>query len=242
MNARVSVVIPFYNRIDLLVRCIESVIAQTYSNFEIILVNDGSTENIDQIITISNNSDNIKLLHQDNQGPSAARNHGISEAEGEYIAFLDSDDLWKKNKLELQLNFMAQNQYLFTHTSYCRSDTGKIVNSGKSTYRYPFVGFHCRIATPTVLVHKSLLDESNFDESIKVGEDTVLWLNLSKKTSLYGMNVELATVYIDGDTTANNSNLKIEAFFSINKALSDRYFIRLIHLLYILIRRFFKTF
>jgi len=242
MNAKVSIVIPFYNRIQLVLRCIESVIAQTYGNYEIILVNDGSTENIDQIISLANNSDNIKILYQVNKGPSAARNYGISVAEGEYIAFLDSDDLWKKNKLELQLNYMIKNQYLYTHTSYSRSDSGKIVNSGKSTYRYPFVGFHCRIATPTVIVHKSLLEECNFDESIKVGEDTVLWLNISNITPLFGMNVDLATVHIDKDTTASSSSLKIEAFFSINKAFRNGYFIRLIHLVYILIRRFFKTF
>ena len=64
MNAKVSIVIPFYNRIQLVLRCIESVIAQTYGNYEIILVNDGSTENIDQIISLANNSDNIKILYQ----------------------------------------------------------------------------------------------------------------------------------------------------------------------------------
>ena len=240
----ISIIITYYKKKQFINQTIQSILNQSYKNFELIFVyDDNDKDDLKYIKKVLHNVKRKKIIiNSRNLGVAKSRNLAIKRSKGTYLAFIDSDDLWKKNKLELQLNYMIKNQYLYTHTSYSRSDSGKIVNSGKSTYRYPFVGFHCRIATPTVIVHKSLLEECNFDESIKVGEDTVLWLNISNITPLFGMNADLATVHIDKDTTASSSSLKIEAFFSINKAFRNRYFIRLVHLVYILIRRFFKTF
>ncbi len=87
-----SVIIPAYNRADLIGQTLDSVLAQSFRDFEIIVVDDGSTDNT--VEALSAYAGRIKLLRQENQGPSAARNHGLRHAAGEYVAFLDSDDLW----------------------------------------------------------------------------------------------------------------------------------------------------
>ena len=243
----VSVIIPFYNRFHLVCRAIDSVLNQSYQNYEIILINDGSIDDIAPIIEIIGNLNNVRLFQQENKGPSSARNLGIDESQGEYIAFLDSDDLWDSEKLMLQIDFMKNNNYLFSHTSYYRQDLvlnkKNTIKSGESSYKYPFVAFHCRIATPTVVIHKSLFVAGNrFDESISVGEDTVLWVELSKKNILYGLPYILSTVNIDENNTANNHKLKINALKSINKSLTSSLLLMLVHKLYINIRIVFRVF
>jgi len=107
MNPKVSVVIPTYNRADKVPNGIESVLAQTCSDLEVIVVDDGSTDDTGKVLA-ERFGDRIRYYAQHNQGASAARNRGIQEARGEYIAFLDSDDLWEKDKLEWQFKALEQ--------------------------------------------------------------------------------------------------------------------------------------
>ena len=107
MNPKISVVIPTYNREDKVRKAIESVLAQSVTDLEVIVVDDGSTDNTGRILD-EVFRDRIRYYAQANQGASIARNKGIAEARGEWIAFLDSDDLWEKEKLELQLEAIAR--------------------------------------------------------------------------------------------------------------------------------------
>jgi glycosyltransferase involved in cell wall biosynthesis len=111
----VSVIIPFYKGKEWLEEALDSVKQQTYKNLEIILINDGSNEDISYLI-----SNDINYYEQNNKGVSSARNIGIGKSTGEFIAFLDSDDLWEKNKIQIQLNEMLKKQYIWSHTNYVK--------------------------------------------------------------------------------------------------------------------------
>ena len=119
-NPLVSVVMPVYNSEKYIKESIESVLGQTYINYELIIVNDASTDSSMKIVEeLSKTSNKIRIVHLlYNQGVSAARNIGIKNAVGEYIAFIDSDDIWLENKLEEQLDFMISNNLKFSFTAY----------------------------------------------------------------------------------------------------------------------------
>ena len=116
----ISIIIPFYNQDLYFDNCIESALTQTYTNTEIIIVNDGSDKVFDDKLEKlqSNYPDKIKLLKQENKGAGAARNFGIENSKGEYIAFLDADDFWLPNKLEHQMSILKKNKIDFIHNSY----------------------------------------------------------------------------------------------------------------------------
>ena len=131
----ISIIVPVYNSEKFIGDTIKTVEQQTYKNWELILVNDCSTDNSTSIIEEQIKKDNrIKLINlQENSGAAIARNNGIEEAKGRYIAFLDADDFWDKEKLKEQISFMKENNYAFTFTGYEFSDengkkTGKRVN------------------------------------------------------------------------------------------------------------------
>ena len=114
----VSVVIPTYNRYENLLNCLISILNQTYQNFEIILINDDS-ENKNFISNFSQLDNRIRLVHNENNlGAGLSRNRGLELSNGEYIAFCDCDDLWRNNKIELQLEFMKRLNLTFSFTSY----------------------------------------------------------------------------------------------------------------------------
>ena len=106
----ISVIIPFYNQENYFDECIKSVLFQTYSNLEIIIINDGSDKKFESVLNKLQfkYSDKIKILNQENKGVSAARNLGIKKSKGEYIAFIDSDDVWLPKKLEYQINLIKE--------------------------------------------------------------------------------------------------------------------------------------
>lgn len=243
----VSVVIPFYNRPNETIRAIESVTSQEYSNYEIILVNDGSTDNIDLVTNFCKDLKNVRILNQKNEGPGSARNYGISESKGMYVALLDSDDIWLPNKLVNQINYMIENNFYFSHTSYeiINETQSKniIIDSGIKNYKFPMLAFHNKIATPTVVFKKSLIsnNEIDFIKKYRRGEDTILWLYISKKTILWGFPEILTKVYQGKETSAlNNKNNRI-GFNSINESLSDYKFIQFVHKLYIYLRVFVRS-
>ncbi len=132
---KVSVVIPTYNRAHLLSLAIDSVFEQTFSDFEIIVIDDGSTDNTAELLH-SRYADKIRYFHQENQGTAVARNSGVDKATGKYIAFLDNDDLWTRDKLKLQVAIMEdypELAFLFTEFSIME-ETGKLTHWGLETW------------------------------------------------------------------------------------------------------------
>lgn len=182
----VSVVIPVYNRETTIERAIRSVLEQTYSDFEIIVVDDGSEDNSSQVIrSLQQGNDKIRYYYQKNSGPSAARNKGITEARGEYIAFLDSDDYWYPQKLAKQMALFE------THPEvgivYCWAEV--INHRGKKWCKSPkYTGhvFEDLLAegnfiptSGTLAKRQTLLEVGGFDEALKSTEDWDLWLRIT---------------------------------------------------------------
>jgi len=131
----ISVVIPTYNRIELLKRSIDSVINQTIKPSEIIIVDDGSNDGTEAMV--KKQYDSLKIIKQKNKGASAARNSGIKASSGEWICFLDSDDEWKNDKLEKQITAVANNSdYKFFHSNEIWIKNGKRINQKKKHKKY----------------------------------------------------------------------------------------------------------
>lgn len=206
-NTKVSIIIPFYNRIEWTIEAIKSAQRQTHQNIEILLINDGSTEDISKIIELCSIDDRIKLFEQENQGQGVARNHAIKKSTGNYIAFLDSDDLFEPQKIELQLEFMQKKGYEISHTSYNRIDENdnflNFCDSGAmSGIVFPEIISCCRIALPTVMVLSSVLKEYSFPLNCFIAEDVCLWIKLCAKYELGGIDKPLTLIRVTEQTSA----------------------------------------
>ena len=232
-HKKVSVIIPFYNREEKLLRAIRSVLGQTHKNLEIILVDDGSDKPYPKIQKIINeNRSIIKLIKLErNAGPSIARNAGIKEATGDYLAFLDSDDEFVENKLETQLQYVVAAKARFSHTSYTRDMNGeqKVIHSGSDTgHCERKLVYSCPIATPTVIIDRQWLIEENifFPEDIEIGEDTIFWLKLMKdNTFLVGIDKPLTIVHVGDHASAYTDEKQMIGLKNIIKfVITDDYY------------------
>ena len=184
----ISVIIPTYNRCSLLAQTISSVLAQDYGDFEILVIDDGSTDNIKQIICEIKDS-RIKYFHKDNGGASSARNLGLKNAHGQFICFLDSDDLWSDNFLSTMTGCLLKNpQY---GAAYCMRTLLFEDGSTKSSYQKEFffsgqvtaqLFQKTFIQTSTICLRKEVLEGIFFDESLTNGEDVDVWLKVSART------------------------------------------------------------
>jgi len=205
-HPKVSVVIPFYNRIDKTINAVESTLNQSYKNIEIILVNDCSTDNISKVEQLIKGFDNVSIISlEHNSGPASARNLGIKKSTGEYIAFLDSDDEFMPDKIEKQLALMSKHNLDISYTSYIRRDNEQDVvmrNPALTGIVVPGIISNCTIATPTVIIRKSLLIDNrlSFDETLRVGEDTCLWLDIAKQHEILLVDEPLTVVNVDDST------------------------------------------
>ena len=214
MMKTVSVIIPIHSHIDWLYEAIESVLAQSYPIHEIILVNDGSKENMTEFI--AKYGDKIQYVYQENAGPAAARNNGIRHATGDYIAFEDSDDIWLLSKLEKQVAFMEETSAKWSHVGfyYWWPKTGKkIAVDSSRDYGDIFLQRHIstKIATPAVMLDKSIYNEGEFyfPEDVRNGEDDRLYTKLSKYYKIALVQEPLLKVRMRG---TNSQNHTIERF------------------------------
>jgi glycosyltransferase involved in cell wall biosynthesis len=230
-NPKVSIIIPFYNRVDTTIAAIQSAINQTYKNIEIILIDDKSTDDISEIKKYIKNRNNITLLSQkNNRGPAAARNRGIKEATGEYIAFLDSDDEFMQEKIKMQIQLMAKRNQEYSYTAYIqRSEKGdkKIGDPELSGIVVPRIINRCTIATPTVVVKRSLLINNNifFNEKIRIGEDTCFWLEIAKHTEFLYIDKGLTIVNVNNDSHSREVEKQIVGIQNIiTYLLNDSYY------------------
>jgi glycosyltransferase involved in cell wall biosynthesis len=178
-----SVVIPVYNRTATLKSAIESVFCQTFDDYEIIVADDGSDFAVQKCLQPY--MGRIRYLRLDkNSGVSTARNDGIKAAGGEYIAFLDSDDIWLENKLELQIKYLRETGLKVCHTDEFWYKNGKFINQGKKHARYGGDIFakvldFCRISPSSVVLHKSVFENTGmFNPAMRVCEDYELWLRV----------------------------------------------------------------
>jgi len=183
-----SIIIPTYNRRELLKRAIDSVLSQTIADFEIIVVDDGSTDNT---LELKNQYPDVIFLHQKNQGVSVARNRGIEYCNGRYVCFLDSDDLWLPEKLANHKFFIENNPYMKIHqTQEIWMRNSKRVNSPKKLEKksgdiFSLSLLNCMITPSSVAIEKSIFNKYGiFDEKLKACEDYDLWLRITQEEQI----------------------------------------------------------
>ena len=205
----VSIITPLFNSEKFISETIESVLSQTYKKWELIIVNDNSTDKSVEIINKFIEDERIKIIHlKNNFGPAYTRNIGIENSIGEFIAFLDSDDLWLNNKLEVQLEFMQKNNLGFTFSKYNRiNESGEYIGSPKSFITNPTfddLTFNCMIGCLTVILNRSITGKIRFPEIIK-RQDHGLWLKLYQKgINPVGINDVLAKYRVRKKSVSSN--------------------------------------
>lgn len=210
----ISIVIPVYNAEKFIEETVSSVLEQTYTEWELLLVNDGSTDDSGAIIDkLAEDDLRIRVIHLENGGAAKARNTGTKHARGRYLAFLDADDLWEKEKLEKQLEFLKKEDVAFTFTGYefadqCGVGTGKIVNVPE-VLAYNQALKNTTIFTSTVMFDMAKTGkELLYMPQIK-SEDTALWWKVIRNGYLaYGLDENLVKYRRAGKTLSSN---KIEA-------------------------------
>ncbi|MDK9693367.1 MAG: glycosyltransferase family 2 protein [Sulfurimonas sp.] len=192
----ISVVIPCYNSESTIEMTLDSVANQTYKDFEIILVDDGSFDNTKQRIEAFFKNKNIayKYIYQTNRGVSAARNRGIREVRGEYIAFLDSDDMWHPQKLEIVSNILKDASidilgHAHTFKSNFSNHYGLCVLKKVSFFKLLLKNF---ATTPSVVIKKKSC--GYFDEKMRYTEDHELWLRMALENQLYFCDLPLSVI------------------------------------------------
>jgi len=192
----VSVIIPTYNRGWIVKEAIDSVLGQDFSDYELIVVDDGSNDNTREILGAYGKA--ITVLQQSNRGVSAARNRGIAEAAGRLIAFLDSDDLWLPRKLTTQVKFFEENaDAVINQTQEIWIRNGLRVNPKKRHHKFSGMIFErslalCLVSPSAVMIKKSLFDAVGvFDEQLPACEDYDLWLRVSCRYPVHLMDTPL---------------------------------------------------
>jgi hypothetical protein len=184
----VSVILPFRDQIAQLVKAARSVLAQTHRNFELLLIDDGSTEALDALAELAQGDNRIRLVRQPRSGKAAARNLGLKLALGEYIAFLDAQDTFLPKKIETQMLAMQEEGAVFSHSSYFWHSPAAVLKSGIldvgqfSGEIYPRIIDDCPIAASTVMIHRLLLAEGyRFPEDLDGFDDVGLWASIAQR-------------------------------------------------------------
>ena len=195
----VSIIIPFFKKKKFFKKTINSILKQSFKNFEIIIIyDDKNKSDLHYIRNYVQNYKNIKIfVNSRNLGVGLSRNIGIKKSKGEYLAFCDSDDTWKKNKLKDQLKFMKKNDLDLSYTSYNvinEKDTVIKLRKIKKRINYDILLTHCYIGLSTVMMKKKLITNKTKFTNMKTKEDYLLWLNLSKKKfKIKGLNKILSS-------------------------------------------------
>jgi glycosyltransferase involved in cell wall biosynthesis len=198
MKDRISVIIPTFNRASVLLRAVDSVLNQTYRDIELIVVDDGSTDDTEKLLAPYIETQTIQYFKTQNKGVSASRNFGVTQAREKWIAFLDSDDEWLSPKLAKQMAFLEAHAHLsivYSDEMWIRNDilvNKKNHHQKKGGWIFTDSLKQCLIGPSSVLLTKKLFAEmKGFDESFVVCEDYDLWLKISSKYEIGYMSEAL---------------------------------------------------
>lgn len=195
MNELVSIIMPSYNTAKYIKKAIISVLNQTYENWELIIIDDCSTDNTYEIIKTFNDNRIIYLKNATNNGAAISRNRALKVAKGKWIAFLDSDDIWKSEKLEKQINFMKKNGVFFSYTEYEEIDsegslTGVYVTGPEKITKVGMYNY-CWPGCLTVMYDAEKIGLIQITD-IKKNNDYAMWLKVCKKADCYLLKESLA--------------------------------------------------
>jgi len=225
----ISIIMPYYKKKSFFLESLNSALNQTYKNTEIIIIYDDiDLTDLNFVYEAQKLDSRIKVIKNDyNMGAGLSRNLGILHAKGSYLAFLDCDDLWFKDKLEKQLNFMKTNKVPFSYTSYY------VINYNNETIKkkiapkkiiFSNLLLNCEIGLSTVMLDIKLIKDDCKFPDLKTKEDFVLWLHISKKTDLYGIDLTLTKWRKLKDSLSSNSFQKLTDGFNVyNKHMKFNY-------------------
>src|SRR5712692_2507522 len=225
----VSVVIPTYNSAALLREAIQSVLSQTYSDLEVVVVDDGSDDNTESVV--HSFGDRVSYVKQDNKGAGAARNHGIKRSRGKYVAFLDADDLWLPGKLAEQIPLLDQDPEI----GLVYSDWSVVPERGEVEPSYlrnrpaasgyvfdDLVQCGFILVSGTVVRRSCLADVGYFDETLSIAQDYDLWLRICYRWKVALVNKSLAIKRNrDGNLSSNLPKTGAERILLFEKALKE---------------------
>jgi glycosyltransferase involved in cell wall biosynthesis len=207
VNSKISVIIPTHNRASSARRAISSVLAQTYQNFEIIVVDDCSSDkhSIPDIVKTLNDDRVISVRHNESLGPSAARNTGINSSKGDYIAFLDDDDIWMETKLKDQLHSLGA---CIASMSGFFTQAGVRVKSKKTTLNVKDIIYERDYAINSgLLVKSSYIKDVRYDNDLRVGEDIDFLFKILRKGEVKYINKPLYFVNLGDHSRITNENI-----------------------------------
>lgn len=217
MNETVSIIVPVYNAEKYIVETIEHVVAQTYKDWELLLVADGCRDASVQVMRAYQEARGEQrlrvLVKEKNGGAAQARNQGLQEASGRYIAYVDADDLWMPEKLELQLKYMKEQQAAFVFTGYEFADQ-QGVGSGRVVHVPPRLNYrqalkNTTIFTSTVMFDTQLIPKKELEMPDIKSEDTALWWKVLRQGhTAYGLDRNLVLYRRPGQSLSSN---KLEA-------------------------------
>lgn len=223
----VSVIMPYFRKRRFIDKSINSILNQSYANYEIIIIYDD--ENLDDFFylkKIKKKNDRITLLKNDvNKGAGYSRNLGIENSKGDFVAFLDCDDVWKNNKLEYQINFMKKNNVDISFTAYdIINHQDEVIGerTAKKILNFKDLIKSCDIGLSTVIIKRCLLTEDYKFASLKTKEDYILWLKLAKNdNNFYGIDQKLSQWRKLDNSLSSNSFQKIsDAYRVYNKYMN----------------------
>lgn len=198
---KISVIIPTYNRASCIAKAIDSALNQTYKNIEILVVDDGSTDNTP--VVLKDYMNKIRYFYKDNGGVSSARNFGIRNATGDYISFLDSDDLWEQEKIDIQLNYLLKKENLSAVISDIKfiNKYGDATNRTNISTQIPKEGMILKYLVTnfqtmcTILMKKQIFNEVGyFDESLTTAEDIDMLMRIASKYQIGIISMPLVLV------------------------------------------------
>lgn len=240
----VSIITPTYNCAKFIGATIESVLNQTYQNFEMIIVDDASKDNTEEVVK-SFKDKRIKYIRlSKNSGPAVARNKAMEEAKGKYMAFLDSDDLWKREKLEKQINFIKKNKYKIICSDYEQIDEegnklNKIIPCKKKV-NYNGILLSCPVGNSTVFYDVSKLGKFKVP-NIRKRNDDALWLQILKKEEyMYGQKEVLMEYRIRQNSVSSNKLSLIKYHWQLYREIEHLSVIRSVF--HIVVWGFIKVF
>ena len=243
----VSIIIPYFRNREYLAKTISSITNQTYKKIEILVVYDDNNQNdLRYFKKKFKLVKNLKfLVNKSNIGAGLSRNRGISKSKGYFLAFIDSDDYWHKDKLKKQINFMEKNNLSLTHTSYKIIDKNgnlKGLRKAKKKLKHVDLLKSCDVGLSTVVLKKSIIKNNNCFPNLKTKEDYVFWLNLTKnKFIFYGLNEYLANWRrLDGSLSSSSFQKIKDGFKVYNTFMNYNFFKSLFYLLILSLNFFIK--
>ena len=227
-----SVVIPVYNKEKFVAKTLKSVLDQTFTDFEIIIVNDGSTDK-SEVKILEFKDSRIQYYSKKNEGVAVARNFGIEKATSDYICFIDADDIWFPNFLETMHRFISEfpeqkvfataieietkNKTIPAHYSISKKSDFEIVDFFDASQK------ECILWTSSACIHKSVFEKvGTFDTMIKHGEDTELWIRIGLQYPIVFIRKILARYVYDNESISRNSNYFFESYTFEKYALEEK--------------------